>query len=152
MNPFHFLKKHQNRCTLMVSSRPKLGTRPVLYCSLQFSLWCGVAHMVRRGWLVRRGSIGSASACWKAGPSSIPGSAPQGGLSHWAISDEEMENGLGECIVWMWLDDCTVWMLKTKYIYINKQKEFSTDFLTQKEYFSRLMPVCVGLIIIAACT
>ncbi len=32
--------------------------------------------------MVRRGSVGSASACWKAGPSSIPGSAPQGGLSH----------------------------------------------------------------------
>ncbi len=63
--------------------------------------------MVRRGSvMVRRGSVGSASACWKAGPSSIPGSAPQGGLSHRAISDEEMERGLGECIVWLWLDDC----------------------------------------------
>jgi hypothetical protein len=39
--------------------------------------------MVRRGSvMVRRGSVGSASACWKAGPSSILGSAPQGGLSH----------------------------------------------------------------------
>jgi hypothetical protein len=31
--------------------------------------------------MVRRGSVGSASACWKAGPSSILGSAPQGGFS-----------------------------------------------------------------------
>ncbi len=67
------------------------------------SVWCGVAQngaawlsygaawlsMVRRGsddgaaWLsmVRRGSVSSASACYKAGPSSILGSAPQGGVS-----------------------------------------------------------------------
>ncbi len=32
--------------------------------------------------MVRRGSVGSASACCKAGLSSILGSAPQGGLSH----------------------------------------------------------------------
>ncbi len=31
--------------------------------------------------MVRRGSVGSASACCKAGPSSILGSAPQGGVS-----------------------------------------------------------------------
>jgi len=38
--------------------------------------------MVRRGSdMVRRGSDGSASACCKAGPSSILGSAPQGGVS-----------------------------------------------------------------------
>ncbi len=30
---------------------------------------------------VRRGSVGSASACCKAGPSSILGSAPHGGSS-----------------------------------------------------------------------
>jgi hypothetical protein len=40
------------------------------------------AHNKVRRQMVRRGSVGSASACWKAGPSSIPGSAPQGGLSH----------------------------------------------------------------------
>ncbi len=40
------------------------------------SWWCGVAQLE-----VRRGSAGSASACWKAGPSPILGSAPQGGLS-----------------------------------------------------------------------
>ncbi len=40
--------------------------------------------ILRRGLMVRRGTVGSASACWKAGPSSILGSAPQGGLSHWA--------------------------------------------------------------------
>ncbi len=32
--------------------------------------------------MVRRGSVGSASACCKAGPSSFLGSAPQGGFSH----------------------------------------------------------------------
>ncbi len=38
--------------------------------------------MVRRpSVMVRRGSVGSASACCKAGPSSILGSAPQGGFS-----------------------------------------------------------------------
>ncbi len=47
-------------------------------------IWCGVAHY-GAAWLfmVRRGSVGSASACWKAGPSSILGSAPQGGLDEW---------------------------------------------------------------------
>ncbi len=39
-------------------------------------LWCGVAFMVRRG------SVDSALACCKTGPSSILGSAPQGGFSH----------------------------------------------------------------------
>ncbi len=39
-------------------------------------------NMVRRGSvMVRGGSVGSASACYKAGPSSILGSAPQGGVS-----------------------------------------------------------------------
>ncbi len=54
------------------------------------SEWCGVVQngaawfsMVRRGSvMVRRGSVGSASACCKAGPSSILGSAPQGGYLH----------------------------------------------------------------------
>jgi hypothetical protein len=47
------------------------------------SAWCGVAQN-GAAWLsmVRRGSVGSASACWKASPSSILGSALQGGLSH----------------------------------------------------------------------
>ncbi len=34
--------------------------------------------------IMRRGSVGSVSACCKAGPSSILGPAPQGGFSHWA--------------------------------------------------------------------
>jgi hypothetical protein len=38
--------------------------------------WLNIALMVRRG------SVGSASACWKAGTSSILGAAPQGVLSH----------------------------------------------------------------------
>ncbi len=55
-------------------------------------------NMVRRGSvMVRRGSVGSASACCKAGPSSILGSAPQGGFIplSWK-SDEEMERGPGK--------------------------------------------------------
>jgi hypothetical protein len=46
--------------------------------------------------MVRRGSVGSASACCKAGPSSILGSAPQGGSPTEQTSDEEMERGLSE--------------------------------------------------------
>jgi hypothetical protein len=53
--------------------------------------------MVRRdSVMVRRGSVGSASACCKAGPSSILGSAPQGGSPTEQTSDEEMERGLSE--------------------------------------------------------
>jgi hypothetical protein len=52
--------------------------------------WCGVAHMVRRG------SVGSASACCKAGPSSILGSVPQEGSPTEQTSDEEIERGLSE--------------------------------------------------------
>ncbi len=47
--------------------------------------------------MVRRGSVCSASACCKAGPSSILGSAPQGGFIPLSLpSDEEMERGPGE--------------------------------------------------------
>ncbi len=53
--------------------------------------------MVRRGSvMVRRGSVGSAPACCKAGPSSILGSAPQGGSPTEQTSDEGMERGLSE--------------------------------------------------------
>ncbi len=48
--------------------------------------------------MVRHGTVGSASACCKAGPSSILGSAPQGGFPNECKSDEEMERDLGECI------------------------------------------------------
>ncbi len=51
------------------------------------------------------------AACCKAGPSSILGSAPQGGVSHWA--DKRWRNGerpqrmaMDKCIVWMWLNEC----------------------------------------------
>ncbi len=58
--------------------------------------------MVRRGSeMVRRGSVGSASACCKAGPSSILGSAPQGGFPTEQTSDEEMDRGLSE---WRWIN------------------------------------------------
>ncbi len=74
------------------------------------SVWCGVAQygaawlsMVQRGSvMVRRGSVGSASACCKAGPSSILGSAPQGRFFPTEqTSDEEMERGLSE---WRWIN------------------------------------------------
>jgi hypothetical protein len=45
------------------------------------SLGCGVVHRVRRNSEGATFSVGSASACCKAGPSSILGSAPQGGSS-----------------------------------------------------------------------
>ncbi len=62
-------------------------------------LWCGMAQ------------YGSASACCKAGPSSILGSAPQGGFSHWAYKrwgDGERPRRMAtdKCIVWMWLNEC----------------------------------------------
>jgi hypothetical protein len=80
------------------------------------NLWCGVALMVRRGsFMVRRGSVGSASACWKAGPSSILGSAPQGGFSPLSTSSmrkwrEASANGDG----WMYhcmnvISECMYW-------------------------------------------
>ncbi len=53
--------------------------------------------MVRRcSVMVRRCSVGRASACCKAGPSSILGSTPQGGFPTELISDEDMERDLGE--------------------------------------------------------
>ncbi len=50
-------------------------------------------NLARLAHMVRRGSDSSASACCKAGPSSILGSAPQGGLScpTELTSNEEME-------------------------------------------------------------
>ncbi len=68
---------------------------------------------------MRHGSVGSASACCKAGPSSILGSAPQGGFSQWT-SDEEMErdldewrriNALYECD---WMNVCKIWKINKK--------------------------------------
>ncbi len=61
--------------------------------------------------LVWRGSVGSASACCKAGPSSILGSAPQVGVSHWAykwwgIGERPQRMAMHKCIVWMWLNEC----------------------------------------------
>ncbi len=42
-------------------------------------LWKEEEDQIRSA-MVRRGSVGSKSACCKAGPSSIHGSAPQGGF------------------------------------------------------------------------
>jgi hypothetical protein len=53
--------------------------------------WCGVTQL-----MVRRGSVGSASACCKAGPSSILGSAPQEVFPTEHTSDEDMERGFSE--------------------------------------------------------
>ncbi len=60
-------------------------------------------------WMMRRGTVGSASACWKAGPSSTVGSAPQGGLSHWAYkrwSDGERPRRMYCMNVIVWLYVC----------------------------------------------
>jgi len=64
--------------------------------SVHFSIY-GAAWLS----MVRRGSVGSGSACWKAGPSSILGSAPQGGFS--PLSTSAMRRGLGE---WRWMYEC----------------------------------------------
>ncbi len=74
--------------------------------------------------MVRRGSVGSASDCCKGGPSSILGSVPQEGLSHWAYKqwrDGERPRPMAtdKCIVRMWLNEC-MYVIK----YENKQKEW----------------------------
>jgi hypothetical protein len=53
---------------------------------------------------------------WLAGRQS-----PQGGLSHWATSDEEMERGLDECTYCMNVIGWLYWMNVTKYKKINKK-------------------------------
>jgi hypothetical protein len=68
------------------------GVAQLVWCGVAQLVWCGVAQLV----LVRRGSVGSASACCKAGPRSILDSAPQGGSHTEQSSDEEMERGLSE--------------------------------------------------------
>ncbi len=77
--------------------------------------------------MVRRGSVGSASACCKAGPSSILGSAPQGGSSHWAFKrrgdgERPQRMTMDKCIVWMWLNECMYVCYKKNMK--NKQKEW----------------------------
>jgi hypothetical protein len=73
--------------------------------------------------MVRCGSVGSASAYCKAGPSSILGSAPQGGLSHWAYKrwgngERPQRMARDKCIVWMWLNECMcvikIWKINKK--------------------------------------
>ena len=74
--------------------------------------------------MVRRGSVGSASACCKAGPSSILGSAPQGGSPTEQTSDEEMERGLSKwrrINVLYECDGMNVCMYVIKYEKINKK-------------------------------
>jgi hypothetical protein len=79
--------------------------------------------MVRRGSvMVRRGSVGSASACCKAGPSSILGSAPHGGFSplsrqamtkdkRWGNGERPQRMAMDKCIVWMWLNECMYFII-----------------------------------------
>ncbi len=62
-----------------------------------FSSMVKVIPMVRRGFMVRRGSVGSASACCKAGPSSILGSAPQGGYGERHLGKWRRINVLYNC-------------------------------------------------------
>ncbi len=71
--------------------RHKTAPRTLFLLFANYKLWCGAAQF-----MVRRGSVGSASACCKAGPSSILGSAPQGGSHTEQTSDEDMERGLSE--------------------------------------------------------
>ncbi len=102
------------------------------------SVWCGVAQMVRRG------SVGSASACCKAGPSSIPGSAAQGGSSHWAFKrwgdgERPQRMAMDKCIVWMWLNEC---MYVIKKNMKNKQKEWHPA--TKPLIFFPLTPASIG--------
>jgi hypothetical protein len=70
------------RGTVMVRCGTVMVRRGTVWCGVAQS-WCGVAQY-GAAWhsMVRRGTVGSASACCKAGPSSILGSAPQGGFSH----------------------------------------------------------------------
>jgi hypothetical protein len=61
--------------------------------------------------MVRRGSVGSALACCKAGPSSILGSAPQGRFPHWAhkrwgYGERLRRVATDECIVIEWMYVC----------------------------------------------
>ncbi len=85
------------------------------------SVWCGMAQY-GAAWLsmVRHGSVGNASACCKAGPSSILGSAPQEGYPHRAYK----RWGNGERLQRMATDEFIVieWMHVIKYE--NKQKEW----------------------------
>jgi hypothetical protein len=70
---------------LLFSERLKnIGDIIYIYMGRRGSVmgWRG-SVMGRRGSVMgRRGSVGSASACCKAGPSSILGSAPQGSFPH----------------------------------------------------------------------
>ncbi len=67
--------------------------------------------------MVRRGTVGSASACWKAGPRDHREVCPIE-----LTSDEEMERGLGECTV---LYECD-WMIVFIRNMRNKQNEWHT--------------------------
>ncbi len=83
----HHLNLHSNN-----------NTRVDSFGAVWLSYGAAWLSMVRRGSvMVRRGSVSSASACCKAGPSSILGSALQGeGLPTELSSDEEMERGPSE--------------------------------------------------------
>ncbi len=68
--------------------------------SIQTNIVC-VLRILRRsyGWVqprVRRSSVDRVLSCFKTGLSSILGSVTQGGFSHWATGDEEMDKNLSE--------------------------------------------------------
>ncbi len=72
---------------------------------------CGTILVRRGSVMVRRGSVGSASACCKAGPSSVLGSAPQGGSpteqdKRWRNGERLQWMATDKCIIWMWLYEC----------------------------------------------
>ncbi len=75
--------------------------------------------------MVRCGSVGSRSACCKASPNSILGSAPQRCFSHWTYKrwgngEKPRRMAKDKCIVWMWLNECMCVIKNMK----NKQKEW----------------------------
>ncbi len=74
--------------------------------------------------MVRHCSVGRAPACCKAGPSSILGSAPQGGFPTELTSDEDMDRprrmATDKCIVWMGLNEC-MYIVKYKKKYSHRK-------------------------------
>jgi hypothetical protein len=79
----------------------------------RYFLWIRIVSQIVRCW--RFGCLWKAwtfsTACCKAGPSSILGSAPQGGFSYWAYKrwgDGERPRRMAtdKCIGWMWLNEC----------------------------------------------
>ncbi len=90
--------------------------------------WCGVAQLVARRLAGRQARVQfSARHHREVCPTEL-------------TSNEEMERGLGECIVWMWLDDC---MYVIKIWKINKKsgKICGWTFQESKSFASEPLPL-----------